>query len=79
MSTAMRRTHKLIGSCFYRLSSPHKLSELLRISLDDLRSLSAASERLYREWDEVKPTGGKRHIECPKPALKQVQAREVEA
>lgn len=75
MSTVPRQPHRLVESCFYRLSSPHKLSALLQISVDDLRSLCEKSEKLYREWDEKKPTGGTRHIECPKPALKPVQAR----
>jgi Reverse transcriptase (RNA-dependent DNA polymerase) len=70
-----RKTHALRNSPFFRLRSPHKLAELLRISHDELRRLAASSDALYREFDEEKPSGGKRHIESPHRDLKMVQAR----
>jgi hypothetical protein len=70
-----RKLHSLSGSGFYRMSSPHKLAALLKMSIDDLESLATSCNRLYREWDEKKPNGDSRHIEAPSRPLKRVQAR----
>lgn len=66
--------HSLKQSCFYKLSSVHKLAKLLFSSPTGLNAL-AVSEARYRCWDEPKKSGGFRHIEAPYDNLKKVQRR----
>ena len=60
-----RKTHAIDASPFFRLTSPHKLAELLAISLDDLWRLTAAGDTLYHEFDVAKKNGDKRRVENP--------------
>lgn len=50
-----------------------QLASELKRSEEDLRRLSRAAHRLYKCWDEIKSSGGKRRIEAPYPELKAVQ------
>jgi hypothetical protein len=69
-----RYSHSLSQSPLYKLGSRSKLARLLKISVGDLRLLSAG-DTLYREFDIPKKSGGIRHVENPARPLKLVQAR----
>lgn len=69
-----QRRYDLTQSPFYKLNSRSKLARLLNVTLPELRQLEAC-EDMYREFDLPKKTGGTRHVENPKPKLKEVQAR----
>lgn len=58
-------------SIFYKVTSPKMLADRLRVTLDDLNELCAASDN-YKRWTDKK-TG--RHIQEPKPKLDKVHRR----
>ena len=66
--------HPLQHSAFYRLRSRHQLLRLLGVTHDHLEVLSN-SENLYWEYDILKSSKKKRHVEEPRGDLKKVQAQ----
>ncbi|MEQ8970927.1 MAG: reverse transcriptase family protein [Coleofasciculus sp. C1-SOL-03] len=75
MSSSRSKQYKLDQSPFYGLKSKKKLAKFLQVSLTKLKSLTQ-SENLYIEQDRFDPKRKKiRHVEKPKPILKQVQKR----
>jgi hypothetical protein len=87
MTKKILKPHALIDSCFYNLSSPHKLAELLFTSRDAMEAV-LASEVLYKrkwkhkkedKWLNADPTedyaDNYRPIDIPIPQLKAYQSR----
>lgn len=57
-------------SCFFRLKSPYKLAELLKITQPQLKGLCSDSNGNYEQFES-----GDRWIETPRTLLKKVQRR----
>jgi hypothetical protein len=67
--------YRIDQSPFFRLRTKRRLAMLLGLSMKELLAQSDAALDLYSEWDILKPNGKARHIENPKPPLKQTQKR----
>lgn len=72
------RKYALNQSPLYKLQSRKRLAELLHLDFRAAGQLAKASHGLYRCWDDTNEKGKTRHIENPRPKLKQTQRRIVE-
>lgn len=67
--------YALDQSPLYKQANRKKLAKLLHVSTQELRSLCAQADSLYREFPVAKKSGGTRDVENPARNLKLVQAR----
>lgn len=74
MSTS-REKYKIDQSPLYKLRSRRRLSEILGVSLVELRRLSKDADALYKEFDVPKKNGDARRVENPAHDLKRLQTR----